>query len=102
MCLLLSLFVSTGCTWDGQPPSQWLGRDANEFFKTFGLPLKAEQLPSGGKMYAWENRSSWRAITGQIPMLCHVFIVTDPSNVITKFRPQTGGLSRCHEKFLMH
>jgi hypothetical protein len=97
VALLLMGLMS--CTPDEGRPIRWLGRNADEFFRTFGPSKSEEQLPGGRKQYLWENRSSWRAITGQIPMLCRAFVVTTPDNIIIEFIPVSSRLSRCAEKF---
>jgi hypothetical protein len=91
--------VLLGCSPQEEPPGKWLGRNINEFFMTFGPPKSSELMQSGQKSYLWENRSSWRAITGQIPMLCSANIIADSNGVITEFAPRHRHLSKCPEKF---
>jgi hypothetical protein len=87
-----------GCSPKEAPPADWLGRNADDFFKYFGPPKSQTRMPSGEHRYIWESRSAWRAITGQIPMLCQVVIHANSENEIVEFFPAID-FSVCAEKF---
>lgn len=98
LALLLPIMAAlAGCTLD-PVAEKWVGKDVSAFFAEYGPPMS-----SGGngpkRVFVWRNESSWRAITGQIPMLCQTLIYVGAENRIEEFKPFAGEYGRCPEVF---
>lgn len=99
LCCALTGCASTG-TAVGAASSQWLGKNADEFFVAKGAPAGKHQLANGDNLYRWQSGTD--AI--MLGTSCELQILASPSNVIKQITALNDTLgvwrvSRCAELF---
>lgn len=101
---LMPILAGCGSTQQAteQAKSKWIGRSADEFFRSNGPPKRDYAMAAGGKVYSWETLAQPSGTRTQL--VCSADIVTDARSTITEIRMREDTIghwntSRCSEIF---